>query len=59
MKLDDNNFIGVRARGTLSMLDVSKRFYLGGVPYSVEVNSASMKNVGSSFVGCVEFLKVD
>lgn len=60
MKLDNNRYIGVRSRGSMSMLDVGSQFYLGGVPYLSSLNMAAVKSVQaqSDFTGCVKYLKV-
>ena len=60
MRLDKNFYIGVKASGPMSKLDVSSDFYLGGVPLLSSSQKAALKDVKSQhdFTGCVDSLKV-
>lgn len=60
MRLDDNYYIGVRASGSMTKLDVSTNLYVGGVPLLAGLNIAALKDVQSQhdFTGCVSSLKV-
>ena len=61
MRLDENLYIGVKASGPMSKLDVSSDFYLGGVPLLSGIRQAALKDVQSQhdFTGCVDLLKVN
>lgn len=61
MRLDGTGYyIGVRASGPMSKLDVTTDFFLGGVPVLSTVNPAALKDVTSQrdFHGCIQSLKV-
>ena len=60
MRLDDGPYIGVRASGPMSKLDVSTDFFLGGVATLASLNPASLKDVTSQrdFNGCFSSFEV-
>ena len=61
MRLDGTgSYIGVRASGQMSKLDISTDFFLGGVPVLSAIDQAALKDVTSQrdFRGCIQSLKV-
>ena len=58
MKLDNDNYVGVRSSPLAMYLNVQSDFYVGGVPDFSLINRQVSNEIKSNFVGCITHFEV-